>query len=137
MLSMADEDVFAMALRTGNWGRAVMLPFHKPLHVTLAPEDAPNTLVHLDPGVVPVPDDLTAAEVHSLTVTDGEGRIALKVDGRADRVERNRVDLEPHHWQMTLEGTPGLLTLYAREATAFPPDEVLDRLSSRLGYPLG
>ncbi len=38
---------------------------------------------------------LTAAEIHSLTVADGEGRVVLKVDGRQDRAERNRIELMP------------------------------------------
>jgi len=130
---MVDE-TFRMALRTGSWGRAVMLPFHKPLQVQLAPEDAPNTLVHLDPGIVPMPDDLTASEIHSLAVTDGEGRAALNVDGRADRAERTRATLMPQDWQLRLEGTHGVLILYALEGTGFPSDEVLDRLSARLGH---
>jgi len=132
---MTTDSGFRMAVRAGNWGVSVMLPFHKPVRVHLAPADAPNTLVGFEAPVLKrMPGDLTAAEIHSLTVADGEGRVVLKVDGRRDRAERNRIELMPEVWTLTLEGTKGQVTLYALDVEDFPSDEVLDALAARLGH---
>ena len=95
---------------------------------------APNTLVGFEvPGLKQMPGDLTAAEIHSLTVADGEGRVVLKVEGRQDRAERNRIELMPEVWTLTVEGTKGQLTLYALDGEDFLSDDVLDALAARLG----
>ena len=115
---MTTDSGLRMAVRTGNWGASVMLPFHKPVRVHLAPEDEPNTLVGFEaPGLQQMPGDLTAAEIRSLTVA-----------------ERNRVELMQEVWTLTVEGTTGQLTLYALDGEDLPPDEVLDALAARLGH---
>jgi hypothetical protein len=136
MLSMAADVTFSMALRTGNWGRSgIMLPYHKPLKVRLAPSDAANGVVTFGAGLTAVPRVLTFDEVDSVRVSDAAGRAVLRLDGPGGRVARGRSQplLSPGAWELRLEGEKGVLVLYARDDEPVPSDEVLDELAARFG----
>lgn len=130
MASMTSDPTYAMAVRTGNWGSLVMLSFHKPVVVDLAPIDEPTLLVSFASGITGVPQHLTIAEVEELTVSDGGGRAVLRVGG-AEHVRRD-APTASGSWELRLEGEQGLLVLYARENVPFPTNRVLDDLAARM-----
>lgn len=128
------DTTFAMALRTGNWDSSVMLPFHKPVLVALAPTDRPEQLVTLESSAGAIPSALTAGDIDLLTVADAGGRVVLRLDARAGQVERpSSASLAAASaWELRLEGERGLLVLYSRDEQR-PDSDVLDRLVDRLG----
>jgi hypothetical protein len=131
---MSADVTFSVALRTGSWGRSgIMLPFHQPLKMLLAPSDVPNGVVRFGAGLTAVPRELTVDEVHSVRVSDSTGRAVLLLDGREGRVERGTSEplLSPGAWELRLEGEKGVLILYARDEEPVPSDEVLDELAAR------
>jgi hypothetical protein len=128
------DTTFAMALRTGNWDSSVLLPFHKPVLVSLAPIDRPDALLTLESSAGAIPSVVTAGDIDSLTVADAGGRVVVRLDARSGRVERpSSASLATASaWELRLEGKRGLLVLYSRDEQR-PGSDVLDRLVDRLG----
>lgn len=130
---MSNEQTFPMALRTGNWGPLVMLPFHKPVTIALAPEDAPGVVLRLGPGLSAVPAELGAAELDRITVSGPGGRPVLLVDRHCAKVEHTSADPDAstRNWELRLEGPDGLLVFYSL-GEGFPSAELLEQLPDRL-----
>lgn len=130
---MAQDPTFAMALRTGNWKTLLMLPFHKPVAVTLAPLDAPDQLVALESTTGTIPRVLTAADVTTVVVADSGGRAVLEFDARTGTVDADRAATfeRSHGWELRLAGHDGTLILYSRDER-HPDAADLERLRARL-----
>ncbi|MGD9958583.1 hypothetical protein [Nocardioides sp.] len=131
---MATAHTFAMALRTGNWGRGgIILPFHKPVVVELAPPDLPEVVVRFVVGLTAVPRCLSAADLTMLQVADPGGRPVLHVDRRTGHALRAGLDHthDAANWELQLEGKDSLLVFYSRTED-FPSDGLLDDIAARL-----
>lgn len=130
---MASDPAFAMALRTGNWKTSVMLPFHKPVAVTLAPVGAPDQLVVLEAATGTIPRVLTAADVTSVVVADSGGRALLEFDAVKATLSADRGASfgGSHGWELRLAGRDGTLVLYSRDER-LPEAADLARLRERL-----
>ncbi|CUR57194.1 hypothetical protein NOCA2390077 [metagenome] len=129
---MTDDPTYSMAVRTGNWTRQIMLPFHQPVKLRLAPSEHDGVLVELLSGLPFLPPLLTSAELYALVV-DASGRAVLDIDTRIDRREV-RSSAPSDHWQLRLEGPSGYLELYPLEG-ASPPQETLQALLTRMTAP--
>jgi hypothetical protein len=130
-------DTFAMAVRTGNWGtQGIMLSFHAPVSVQLAPADAPGVLVRIVHGVPSVDRELTGKQISSLVLANAGGAPLLTLTPAARRVERRHPASEPTDWALVIEGSGHeRLHLYSRPGTRFPTDQVIDALTSVVAAP--
>jgi hypothetical protein len=125
-------DTFAMAVRTGNWGPSgIMLSFHAPVSVQLAPRDAPNVLVRIVHGIPSVERELTGERIASLVLANAGGLPMLTLVPGTGKVERRATLSSVGDWELLIEGSrKELLHLYSLPGTHFPTEEVLDSLAA-------
>lgn len=128
------DPTFAMRLRTGNWDTALLLPFHKPVTVTLAPSAELDKLVTLDSPTAAIPSALARADIDSLSIADTGGRVVLRLDVRSGDIERHDSTrlATATSWELRIESRHGVLILYSRDEGR-PGERTLDGLVARFG----
>ena len=126
MTSDADRATYDLRLRTGNWGSAYTLPIHRPLRVSLAPDDDPTAVVVFHDGPVWVEPVLTADDVHDVAV-DANGASLLDSTRPGEPVG----EATSGPWQLRIKGPRGALLLYSDEGPA-PDRDVLEALRARV-----